>query len=80
MEAAFPDPQYYFSAEAVKEAIRDKSIFNQIDTSEGDKIDFWKLTDEPFDVSRFKRKYEEKLFGLNLKISMPEDTILAKLK
>lgn len=80
MEAAFPAPQYYFSAEAVKEAIRDKSIFNLIDASEGDKIDFWILTDEAFDVSRFKRKYEEKIFGLNLKISMPEDTILAKLK
>lgn len=80
MEAAFPPPQYYFSAEAIKEAIRDKSIFNLIDTSEGDKVDFWILTTDHFDRSRFKRKYEENLFGMRLKVSTPEDTILAKLR
>lgn len=78
--AAFPPPQYYLDAESIKEAIEHKSMFNLLDTNEGDKIDFWILTNEPFDTSRFERKYEENVFGFKMKISKPEDTILAKLR
>ncbi len=77
---AFPPPQYYLAENSVKEAIDHKSMFNLLDTNEGDKIDFWILTDEPFDKSRFARKYEENVFGFKMKISKPEDTILAKLR
>jgi hypothetical protein len=63
----------------MEEAIQHKSMFNLLDTTEGDKADFWILTDEPFDQSRFARKYEEKMLGLSMKISTPEDTILMKL-
>jgi hypothetical protein len=38
------------------------------------------LTDEPFDQSRFARKREEVVLGMKLKVSVPEDTILAKLR
>jgi len=55
-------------------------MFNLIDTTEGDKIDFWILTNDAFDKSRFKRKIEEDIFGFSMKVSSPEDTILAKLK
>jgi hypothetical protein len=48
-----------------------------IDTNEGDKIDFWILTNDSFDESRFERKYTEDLFGANVKVSTPEDTIQA---
>ena len=51
-------------------------MFNLLDTTEGDKVDFWILTDDPFDQSRFARKYEEKMLGLSMIISTPEDTIL----
>jgi hypothetical protein len=51
-----------------------------LDTTEGDKVDFWILTTEPFDQSRFSRKQEEKVLGVSMKISTPEDTILMKLK
>ena len=30
--------------------------FNVIDTSEGDRIDFWMLTESAFDRSRFARR------------------------
>jgi len=52
----------------------------ELDTIEGDKIDFWILTDDPFDKGRFQRKYEEDAFGFKMKVSTPEDTILAKLR
>ena len=51
-----------------------------IDAEEGDKVDFWMLHDEPFDRSRFSRKYREELFGVEMAVSSPEDTILAKLR
>ena len=76
---AFTPPNYYISETAIDDAIRHKSMFNLLDTTEGDKVDFWILTDNPFDQSRFARKYEEKMLGLSMKISRPEDTILMKL-
>lgn len=76
----FPPPQFYLDELSIKDAIKNQTMFNLIDTNEGDKIDFWILTDESFDISRFERKYEENVFGFNMKISRPEDTILAKLK
>src|SRR5437870_61314 len=44
---SFPPPRYYLSESAIMEAIERKTMFNLIDTSENDKIDFWLLTDEP---------------------------------
>lgn len=76
----FTPPQYYVSFEAIEDAIRHNSMFNLLDTTEGDKVDFWILTDEPFDKSRFARKYEEEMLGRLIKISRPEDTILMKLR
>lgn len=77
---AFTPPDYYISETAIEDAIRYKSMFNLLDTTEGDKVDFWILTDDPFDQSRFSRKYEETMLGLSMKISSPEDTILMKLR
>ncbi|HEY6977730.1 MAG TPA: hypothetical protein VH396_15635 [Chitinophagaceae bacterium] len=77
---AFIPPDYYLSESAIEEAIQYKSMFNLLDTTAGDKVDFWILTDAPFDQSRFARKYEENMLGVVMKISAPEDTILMKLK
>lgn len=77
---AFPRPRFYIDEGAVREAVRAAGMFNAIDVEEGDKIDFWLLTDSSFDRSRFARRREEDVFGLRLKVSSPEDTILAKLR
>ena len=78
--AAFPQPQFYLEETAVREAVRTKGFFNLIDVNHGFKVDFYLLTQEPFDRSRFSRKRVENVFGLKLKISSPEDTILMKLR
>jgi len=77
---AFLPPTYYLNAEAIREAISHRSMFNLIDVVEGDKVDFWILTDQAFDQSRFSRKYAEDVLGMSLKVSSPEDTVLAKLQ
>jgi hypothetical protein len=54
-------------------------MFNLIAVESGDRVDFWVLTDQPFDKSRFSRKYIEKVMGMEIAVSSPEDTILMKL-
>ena len=77
---AFPEPDYYLDEDSIAEAIDRGLMFNLIDAREGDKVDFWMLTDDPFDQSRFSRKYPEEVLGIQMLVSRPEDTILAKLK
>lgn len=76
----FPPPDYYLDENRILNAIDTHGMFNLIDVKEGDKVDFWILTDEPFDQSRFSRRYAEEVFGESMLFSSPEDTILAKLR
>lgn len=77
---AFGPPRYYFDADAAREAVAQGPMFNLIDTETGSKVDFWILTADPFDTSRFRRRCKEDLFGRQFWVSSPEDTILAKLR
>jgi hypothetical protein len=77
---AFPPPDYYLSEEAIRDALRQQSMFNLLCLTEGEKVDFWVLTEEPFDQSRFARKRVEDVLGIHLHVSAPEDTILVKLR
>ena len=77
---AFPPPDFYLDEDNILDAIKRQSMFNLIDLSTGDKVDFWMLTNEPFDQSRFSRKISEEFMGFKILISSPEDTILAKLR
>lgn len=77
---AFPPPDFYLDEDNILDAIKKQSMFNLIDLNTGDKVDFWMLTNEPFDRSRFLRKISEEFTGLKILISTPEDTILAKLR
>jgi len=77
---AFPPPRYYLDdRESIRRMIDSQSMFNLIDTQTGDKVDFWVLTDSPFDRSRFARRRNVNVFGSAVSVSSPEDVILAKL-
>ena len=76
---AFPAPEYYLDEESIIDAMSKKSMFNLINVVRGEKVDFWLLTADPFDKSRFFRRYEEVYMGAKVYVSSPEDTILAKL-
>ena len=78
--SAFRAPEYYLDRVSIESAIADRGMFNLMHVTEGEKVDFWILSDDPFDQSRFARKYIEEVEGLKLKVSRPEDTILMKLK
>jgi hypothetical protein len=76
---AFPLKNFYVNENSIKEAVINKSQFNIIDINEGDKIDFWILTENEFDKIRFERKQKLLLFNFEAYISTAEDTILQKL-
>jgi hypothetical protein len=78
--AAFPDAEFYLSPPAMREAIERRGMFNVIHMESGYKVDFWVLKDLPFDTLCFARKRAVTAWGMTLKISTPEDTILAKLR
>ncbi|MDI6767761.1 MAG: hypothetical protein QME52_13150 [Bacteroidota bacterium] len=77
---SFPKEDYYLDERSILDAIERQSMFNVLDLHGGDKIDFWIITNDPFDQSRFSRKIKEELFGIKIFVSTPEDTILMKLK
>lgn len=80
LSAAFGTDPYFFDASMARDALCRRGMFNLLDTSCGDKIDFWMLTGDPFDESRFARRVCIEAFGLDLWVSSPEDTILQKLR
>lgn len=77
---AFPPPDFYLDEHSIIDAVNTQSMFNLIDLRTGDKVDFWILTNEAFDRSRFSRRYSEEFMGIDMKVSSPEDTILSKLR
>lgn len=77
---AFPPPDFYLDEDSIIDAINNQTMFNLIQVDTGDKVDFWILTEEPFDQSRFGRKYVEDVMGIQITVSRPEDTILVKLR
>jgi hypothetical protein len=78
--AFFPAEDYYTDEVSIQKAVARQSMFNILDLKGGTKVDFWILKDDPFDRSRFARRYVEKVFGVDVRVSRPEDTILAKLR
>ncbi len=76
----FPSPEFYLEEQSIREAIRTRTMFSLLQMSEGDKVDFWILTAEPFDIARFARRQHEDVLGMKVFVSSPEDTILAKLR
>lgn len=77
---AFSAPRYFFDQLAARDALSQRGMFQLLDTANGDKVDFWALTDSEFDRSRFSRRIEVHAFGARLWLTTPEDTIIQKLK
>jgi hypothetical protein len=77
--AGFPAPRFYVDEDAIRDAIKNFSMFNVLDNDSGGKVDFWILKPDPFEQNVFRRRYRESTAGLEVYVSQPEDTILSKL-
>ncbi len=71
--------EFYISPEGIEDAIRHRTAFNIIHNETGLKIDFWMLTEEEYDKTRFSRRKRQTIFDREIYISSAEDIILIKL-
>jgi hypothetical protein len=70
---------YYCSEEAVRDAMKRKSMFNIIDHKSGYKADFVILKNEPFRQTEFERRQQVKFLEMSINIVSPEDLLLSKI-
>jgi len=84
-EAAFVaafGPDYYLSADAVRDALRRRASFNVINTGTGFKVDVFIRKDRPFEESAMRRRAAVELPdapGQPIVLHSPEDVVLFKL-
>lgn len=71
---------YLISVDEIEEAVEKKGQFNVLHLPTALKLDFWLLTDDLFDKSRFSRRKKVKVLGQPMWIASAEDTILQKLR
>ena len=77
---AFPDSDFYRSAEAIRDAIRQRFQFNVIHTASGNKVDFMlPRSDEWGRVQMTRRRRVLLLPNLEGFAAAPEDVIISKL-
>lgn len=72
--------EYSLQPEAVRLALKDRLLFQIIHLPTFLKLDFWLLTDDPFDQSRFLRRQRVQILGKRVAIASMEDTIIQKLR
>ena len=70
---------YYCDEEAVKEAIKNKGMFNIIDHKSGYKADLIILKDEPYRLAEFERRNPVAFLNSQIYLVSPEDLIISKL-
>ena len=79
--STFPAPDFYVSAEAAADAIRNKKQFNIIHPSSGLKIDVIVTKADEFDRGRFARKRNISVFpDRSADFASPEDIIIKKME
>jgi len=78
--AASLGSDFYLSMEAVREAVRQESMFNVIDTHNGWKADFMIRKDRAFSRTEFARRQLVRMDGLEVQAASAEDIILSKLE
>jgi hypothetical protein len=72
--------RFYVSVPAAREALRDRFMFNVIDTAAGYKVDFVVRKDRPFSVEEFARRRPGLVQDRTVYMASPEDIILSKLE
>lgn len=71
---------FYASAEAAREAARDRTLFNVIHYGTGFKVDLVVKKDRPFSDEELRRRIPGRLAGREVPFATAEDTVLAKLE
>ncbi len=78
--ASMPAAQYYVDADAARDALRRRSMFNVIDLASGWKVDLILRKNRAFSRDEFARRMKMSVLGVTVFVASPEDTIVAKLE
>lgn len=70
---------YYCDRDAIKDAVKRRSMFNIIDHASGFKADFVVLKEEAFRQEEFNRRKRVDFFNKTVYVVSPEDLLLSKL-
>ncbi|MGA2442624.1 MAG: hypothetical protein ABSH08_16845 [Tepidisphaeraceae bacterium] len=71
---------WYASKDAAQAALKQRSMFNVVDAGAGWKADLIVRKDRPFSLREFSRKVPATIFGIEVAVVSPEDSILSKLE
>jgi len=77
--ASLPESKWYADADAARNALERRSMFNVIDLETGWKVDLIFLKRGAFAESEFSRRLATNLLGTGVFVASAEDTILSKL-
>jgi hypothetical protein len=78
--ASIPAGEYYLDADAARDALRRRSMFNVIDLASGWKVDLILRKNRAFSRDEFERRMKMTVLGIEVFVASPEDTIVAKLE
>jgi len=80
LQQRFPFPEFYFSEDAAREAVRARGQFNIIHPASGLKIDVLLVKNTPYDRLEFERRERRPLLpGKEAYFARPEDVIIYKM-
>ena len=71
---------YYVDADAARDALRRRGMFNVIDQASGWKVDFIVRKNRAFSRDEFARRTQLSLLDVPVWVASPEDTVVAKLE
>ncbi|MGA7991169.1 MAG: hypothetical protein WCC53_07050 [Thermoanaerobaculia bacterium] len=74
------DADWYVSAEAAREALLERGMFNLVETTTGWKADLIVVPDDAFSAESFSRRRPISALGVTLVGISPEDLVLSKLR
>jgi hypothetical protein len=74
------DPDWYVSVEAARDALRERGMFNIVETTTGWKADLIVRPEEAIAVEAFSRRRPISALGVTCLGISPEDLILSKLR
>jgi hypothetical protein len=72
--------KYYVDADAARDALRRRSMFNVVDLASGWKVDFIIRKNRTFSRDEFARRMKFVFLDVPVYVASPEDTIVAKLE
>jgi hypothetical protein len=71
---------YYVDADAARDALQRRAMFNVVDHASGWKVDFIIRKNRAFSRNEFARRMKVRLLDVPVYVASPEDTIVAKLE